>query len=565
MALSDYITSFFPAQKENTSITAPKDESGIAPMHEEIKKAKLNGSQIDKIFQLVGSGRAVPGTVEYMNELGIGFEQNGMAPTATFGPFGSIRDAFSPKAQDFIRKQEVATKIGELALQQMVDMRLKANQAPQSLQEAQTALPGMIQPVESQRKGAPLGPMDQGPIAPFDPNAKLTPFQTQLALQSLGSLGEGRLMPTGEGIVPTSYATVQGRAIQPEMFAWGERQAVAPLDKPLAVPPAAVPQSLANKILEERGQMQRQQAKGIDFNNRLESLTAIESVKRFGRPMNFGQVAAEDPAFAAQLRQKAEIDEQKDIYSFQQDTMMQRNIKQTGPVTAERAKAERQQPVGGAVTSYGRMAKDGMSIDRPNDPTLNQDDLNKSGYVDLSKFQKEVDAINDLNIIDKDFAKLKSYADELFKAKPGLLNIAAQKGKLFVARMTNNGAPTNVQAEDGHYMTLGELANTYTNEVNSMLEYYGRNLKGLRGAATEGDVKRMEKNFAGDFTSQAVKDKLMGDTQRLIGDIRKGAMTNIFGASNVKKSAASEDSMRLKIRELLQQGKSPEEIKRLLK
>jgi hypothetical protein len=109
------------------------------------------------------------------------------------------------------------------------------------------------------------------------------------------------------------------------------------------------------------------------------------------------------------------------------------------------------------------------------------------------------------------------------------------------------------------------LANVYQNEVTSMLEYYGRNLKGLRGAATEGDVERMKKNFAGDWTSRAVKDKLMDDTLKLIQNIKVAGHKTIFGEKAVKQSQPkTEEDMRSRIRQLLSEGKTEDEIAAIL-
>ena len=184
MGFLDSVRSLFPAQERNDSITNPDSDDPIKPMHEEIKKSGLKGKQIDQIFELVASGKAMPGTEPFVKALGIEMTQHGMAPTAAFGPFGRIRDAFSPKAQNIIAQQQIANKIGGLVLQQIVDAKLREAQGPQTLREAQQALPGVIQPVESQR-GASLdqivGQGMQGPTQAVDPNSQLTPFQSQLA------------------------------------------------------------------------------------------------------------------------------------------------------------------------------------------------------------------------------------------------------------------------------------------------------------------------------------------------------------------------------------------------
>jgi hypothetical protein len=269
-SLLDLVGSLFPGKPKNTSITAPQDDP-IKPMHEEIKAAGLKPVHVDQIFQLVGSGKVVPGTKEFSDALGIGMEQNGLAPSSTFGPFGAIRDAFSPKAQNIIAQQQVADKIGGLVLQQIVDMKQRQAMGPQSLREAQQALPGIIAPVESQR-GASLDQLQgqglQGPTREFDPQAPLTPFQQQLAGQALESIGKGQLIRSDEGIVPTNFATVQGRRITPEEFNFAQQAAITPPSQQLPTPSGSLPQPLVNKIIEERGQGARLNLKAPDFNKR---------------------------------------------------------------------------------------------------------------------------------------------------------------------------------------------------------------------------------------------------------------------------------------------------------
>jgi len=566
-SLMQLVGGLFPGKPKNTSITAPQDDDPIKPMHDEIKKSGIKATQIDQIFELVASGKVMPGTKAFSDALGIGMEQNGLAPTSTFGPFGKIRDAFSPKAKNIIAQQQIADKIGGMVLQQVAESKLRAQQGPQTLREAQQILPGVVQPVESQR-GASLdqivGQGMQGPTQAVDPNSQLTPFQSQLAGTTLASLGEGKMMRTDEGIVPTGFATVQGRRVSPQEFDFAQKAALAPANTEIQPPTGSLPQPLVNKILEERGQAGRLMMKGTDLNNRLESLAAVESVKKFGTPMNFMQIASKDPVFADRLRQQAEIQESKDIFSFQQGEMMKRAIAQTGPVTDAKSAAERRQPVGGEVAKYARLGKNGV-LERPSDGTMSQDDLNKQGFIDTSRSQKEIDGLNDLEVIEKDFKKLKMYADELFTAGGGLGAKINQAGKLTVGRLTNGGAPTRVLGPNGVPLTRGELANVYQNEVTSMLEYYGRNLKGLRGAATEGDVERMKKNFAGDWTSKAVKDKLMDDTLKLIQNIKVAGHKTIFGEKAVKQSQPkTEEDMRARIRQLLSEDKTEDEIAAIL-
>lgn len=404
------VGTLFPKKQKNESITAPED-SPFAPMHDEIKSSGLKANQIDQIFSLVNKG-IMPGTKQFSDALGIGMEQNGLAPTSTFGPFGAIRDAFSPKAKNIIAQQQVADKIGGLVLGQVVEMKQRQALGPQSLQEAEQLLPGVIRPVESQR-GATLdqivGQGTQGPTQAVDPNAPLTPAQQQLAGATLESLGKGQLMQSPEGIVPTSFATVQGRSITPQQLQFGAQAATTPVTEPLPIAPSNIPASLANKIIEERGQMQRMLQKGPDFNNRLESLTAVESSKRFGAPLNFAQVAQKDPAFANQLRQQAEIQESKDIFSYQQNEMMKRAVAQAGPVATAKFEAEKDQPV-----DQPQLWRDPVTMKAASAQMTTRQAQNRN-FVKLRPDQ--VETLNQMETIDKGLSEVKKIAEKVLSPK----------------------------------------------------------------------------------------------------------------------------------------------------
>ena len=76
-SLLQLVGSLFPGQSKNTSITAPQDDDPIKPMHDEIKKSGIKATQIDQIFELVASGKVMPGTKEFSDALGIGMEAVG--------------------------------------------------------------------------------------------------------------------------------------------------------------------------------------------------------------------------------------------------------------------------------------------------------------------------------------------------------------------------------------------------------------------------------------------------------------------------------------------------------
>jgi hypothetical protein len=78
----------------------------------------------------------------------------------------------------------------------------------------------------------------------------------------------------------------------------------------------------------------------------------------------------------------------------------------------------------------------------------------------------------------------------------------------------------------------------------------------------------MRKNFASEFTSRAVKDKLMDDTLKLIQNIKIAGHKTIFGDKAVSKTKRTpeqqQSDMRARIQQLMSQGLSDEEIERQL-
>lgn len=552
----------FPKKPKNESITAPED-SPYAPMHEEIKASGLKANQVDQIFALVNKG-VMPGTKQFSDALGIGMEQNGLAPTATFGPFGSIRDAFSPKAKNIIAQQQVADKIGSLVLGQVIEMKQRQAQGPQTLQEAQQSLPGVIRPVESQR-GASLdqvmGQGMQGPTQAVDPNAPLTPFQQQLATTAAESLGKGQLMATPEGIVPTSFATVQGRTVTPEQLAFGAQAATIPPTEILPVAPSNLPASLANKIIEERGQAARQAAKGPDFNNRLESLTAVESVKKFGQPLNFTQVAQQDPVFAQKLRQQAEIQESKDIFSFQQGEMMKRAVAQAGPVKNAQLEAERDQPV-----DQPQLWRDPVTMKAASAKMTTRQAQN-ANFVKLRPDQ--VETLNQMETIEKGLMKVKEIVGKVTspKRKTALgegWRALSQSARLAYLRAT--GDPDILEMDSMITRMTAPLVKSQGDVGNiavSEREMFAQSLVNNR-ASTEAILNNL------DNVINAARS-----TRGMMGFVSKDDFEAAMVESGMKQSKAAELAnkrfkaeadvdMREQIRALRAQGKSFDEIEKIL-
>ncbi len=303
--------------------------------------------------------------------------------------------------------------------EQQILTKLKAQQAyedalmPQTMGEVHDAgIGAFIKPLASQRfsKAPYEAGLDITP--PVNPNAPLQPWQKQLASAAFKALAQGHTMMGPDGIVPTSFAAAQGRNIEPEVFDWQARAITAPPGE-VPSPPRAIPPVVGNAVLQERGKQALQASKPIDLNNRLESLAAVESVRRFGRPMTFSQIAAADPDFAQTLRQQAEITEPNQIYNYQQDQILQRQLAGAGPLAAraEAAKREvdRDQPL--AEPQLWRHPETGDAA--PADMTTREAQTRR--YVKLRPDQ--VETINQYSTIDDGLREVKQIASRVLSPK----------------------------------------------------------------------------------------------------------------------------------------------------
>jgi hypothetical protein len=462
-------------------------------------------------------------------------------------------------------RQEGLLEMGRFFTGEMMKQKASLLNAPKTVGEAESVAPGMIQPLPSQRFSPAPYAEGIGATPPANPNATLQPFQQAVALQAGGALAKGELMNTPEGIVPANYATYNGRyMMDPTDAVAAVKQATGVNIQPPSKP---VPATVINSMISNISAGSRQ-------DQRLERPTVAPDVNALAGSM-FGKPYWDlDPASQSKVMD-ASLGRWQDKTRFTNQQYIDRAVASAGPVAAARTQAvaqtERAQPVGGDITKYAKISADGLNIDRPTDPNATTNDLNKQGYVDISKFHTQVEGLNDLDVIQQDLRKLKGYADILFKSQPGLMNAVKQAGSLSAAQLSNGGKP--VTLPDGRTMTIGQLANLYDREVASTLDYYGKKLKGAVGTQTEQDAQRMAKNFAGVWTSEAVKDALMQDTDKLINNRRKGLLRTVFGKDAVDKTKGqpskapaqgqdrSEDAARARIQELKAQGLSKEAIK----
>lgn len=544
------ITGGAPFDNDISEVSShPDDLPGqIKAIHKQVKASGMSSNQIQNAIKLGASGTVFPGTSDFFNALGLGAEQNGLTSVDSWaspkGVVGLLTNIFDPKTYDLARKQRLATQMGLAGMVKAMEARGEMVGLPEKYSEiSDSGLGKLIPPTAEQRA---------------NPEAELKPYQAEMVDQANKGLAEGKLIRMPDGSITSPWA-VRG-FVDPNtvnaMNAQIAGQQVPGLSGVTPLPGGGmIPTALASQSMRQIASNARQQ-RAQDNPNVGAELNAI-SMARHGIPFN-----------QATGDQRLDVLAQKEQNAQQRATNTTNNAIRRANATANNAARRKDEsPIGVSASKYGKLSPNGNAIEKP-PADLPQGELAKQGYVDISRNNKDVDGIHRMNVIQHDFTKLSKYADALFKAEPGAVPRLTQAGRLTFAKLTNAGAPTSIiNAKTGKPMTTGELANTYTREVESMLEFYGRHLKGIVGAGTEQDVARMRHNFANVFTSQAVKDRLTQDTQDLINQRRQGMLDTIFGAKanqsvpvNGTKEAAT-----ARIRELRSQGQSWDEVHNILK
>jgi len=558
MALLDQIGALFPKQEKDTTINAPQDGQILQPMQDEIKKAKFKGTDVDRIFELVGSGKALPGTIEFAKALGIEASQHGIIPSGAMGPFGPIRDMFSPTAQELTRKQAVANKIGTLALGQVIEMRQRQAQGPQNLQEAQQLMPGVIQPVEAQR-GASLdqlvGQGMQGPTQVADPGAALTPAQQKLAAETVEGLGRGSLMRTSEGVVPTQFAGIQGRMVTPEQLAAADTAAITPPNQPLQQSPVPLPATLANEILQQRGRLQQQLIKPPDVSNLVDEI----SLERFDRPFR-----ALTPDQRKGVRATAETTLQ-DRQRFQQEQIRAGQLSVAGPVAtmqaSARAEVEKDQPVD--QPQLWRDPVTGIAAKS----TMTTRQAQKQNFVKLRPDQ--IETLNQMETIDKGLAEVKEISKrvlspqrktplgETWRAMTQSAKLAWLRARGDADMLKMDSIITRLTAP--LVKSQGDTANIAVAER----EMFAQSLVNNR-ASSDAVIANLDNVIS---TTKSVR-KMMGfsskedfETALKASGMKEDKAKNL---ANTRFPEGAQEDMRGRIRELRTQGKSYEEIEKLL-
>lgn len=493
------------------------------------KQAKDVQPYLGRVHDAVLAGH-LPGTEPFYKAVGIHTSQMGV-PNLRSMPFGSVIHAFHSGSQNLKRLQDAADTVGTSIITPKVQEMLTG---PNKVGEALSL--GMQVPLNSNQMKEGVIPTGQyGPGNPVpNPDAELTlPQQLGITSPQMKGIASGNLIKDPEtGQLITSW---QASARENPQFldADSAQNAIEKLPytpKGFIIPkdakgrvPNAVFDSLISKFSTPASQLNP--TLGVDR----ESVARRVTSQALGYPLSYNQMLAQAPHLAPQV--------DKELQDYIRTT--------TSNKVDATSDTRRAQPVGGLVSNYARLNKYG-EIEKPSDPKLSEDQLNNQGYVNVMHLKPEVEAYNSLNVIQQDMSKLRNYADELFKAGPGAFSLAKQGLGVKVNKLTEKGKLTNIRGSNGKPLTRGQLATIYEREVNSMLEYYGRNLRGLRGAATEGDVNRMRDSFANEFNSEETKNKLFEDLQTFISNVQQAGRRTIFGAPNSQRMAPAERYEQLK-------------------
>lgn len=524
------------AQPTNPKV-GPRDIDPLESMEKEIKSSKLSGAHVDKIFDLVLKHNIMPGSTQFVKELGISMEQNGMAPTAAYGPFGPIRDMFSPKARDIIRQQEVAEKIGAVALEAALQMKQQAMQAPANMAEAQQAgLGNVIKPVASQMRGP--GPYAEGlQIQPtVNPDAPLLPWQQTIAAQTLKSLAGGQQMQTPEGIVPTSYAgsrvsPEQGQAVMETLYGPG-----------IQAPPVTLPTAAFDTVLREKGDTARQQIRiqqGPDVSNVVDEV----SYNRFGKP--FKQLTQPQ---MTQARTEAE-EVLRGRVQFNQDQQLKRQLAAAGPVAAAsetaRKEADRDQPL--AEPQQWRHPETAMAA--PSNMTTRQ--AQSKGYVKVRPDQ--IETINQLEVIDKGLEEVKAISKRVLKPRAD----------------SPLGEALRAMGQTAYLSWLRAIGNADMVKLDSIVSRLTAPLVKSQGDTANIAVAEREMFARALVNNQASTEAVLANLDNVIEtskSARRMMGFKVDGKASPKEEVAryQKDTLRARIQALMAQGKTKEEIKSIL-
>src|SRR3990167_22895 len=532
--------------------------SGLATLFapETKETPTLPSADIQNVMKAIMGGMQ-PGTLEYFKALGAEAEQNGIIPTNKLGPLGWIRDKYSSDAQNIIKKQSALTDLGFQIQGNMADLftkQLAAQQAAPTLGQASAMMPALSGSATPEQQIRPMTGTMTVPTDLVPPTFDIDDLQRRLTVGGLPDLagspflreepnavgsylgGERGIMPlTEKTIAPTRSLDIYGASTMDPNARMNPAQLSAYqslLAGHIADPSAALqPPSIEAARLSRQGAMDREMLSPDQQQNVLQNMVAARQLSEdaYQKMLPNTQLPLHKAAFDTFLREmtagsattKSSNELAEALFGKPYDQLgpteqvtaadrqqfkTEEQIRAAGPIAFNRGSAESELTLGGQANRYRRLLPSGEIETAPT--TMSHRTANELGYVDTTPFKADIQAIPDLAVLEAQTRNIEQYADALITAVPGLGRFI-QGGKLAFNKLTQGGLPTTLPKPDGQpgFLTVGEAANLYESQVQSMLEYYARNLRGVRGAATEGDVGRMGKAFATTWDTKTAKDQ----------------------------------------------------------
>jgi hypothetical protein len=396
--------------------------------------------------------------------------------------------------------------------------------------------------------GLSTGTLMRGTGGEIVPTSNMNVQGRQLTPQEIGYVDQAAMtpptqdIPTAPGNLPASAVNkiveergqaARGRVssfISPEASQWADAASRTAPDQPLPPLPQGVivPPTLMNKVLEERGQSGRQTDKGLDYEKRVESLAAVESMRKYGKVMGLKQLLEVDPELGAQVRQRADIEEPKSIYSFQQDQQLKRQVAAAGPVKSAQIQAEQDAPVKEPQLWRDPLTGKAASADDSETKLRNQ------GFVKVRPDQ--IETINQLQTINSGLEDIKSLAEDLYMPKSNstlgeVARAAKTRAKLYALR----------QIGDGRVVLLDSIITRLTAPL----------VKSQGDTANIAVAERQmfaDSLLNGSASRESIQDNI-SNVQKALGEVRHS-----MGFVDKKQFVQS----------LLESGKTKEEVKKIL-
>lgn len=433
-----------PSAPQGPQVQAPKAPAqDITPFGHEmdvdpeaikaVKKAGLSDDgSLKRISDAVSQG-LLPGTPEFRQAVGVSAKQLGIQPSGAWGGLAGWADRWSVDRQNAMQKQQAADLVGSHFLNAAIQYQTKLQDPslPKTVEEADALLgKGSIPRLPSQADY-------QGPVAPGGnalPSPALHPAQQMMAANAIHGIGTGGLMQTAEGIVPTQYASMQGRQITPDQALELQGLAgVVPQGEQPYQTSMPVPATAFNAALAQKGNTQRQNIRPVDLSQNFEGLLFATMAKPefAGKYRSTTEFAAANPELTQQLRKQADVTEKRELYTYQQDEQAKRQIGVAGPIVEQQSVAHRNQPV-----AEPQLWRDPVS-GRAADAQMTENQARRDKFVKLRPDQ--VETFNQLSTIDTGLEEVKELSKSLFKPETGtvgneILRSVGQRGYLAYLR-----------------------------------------------------------------------------------------------------------------------------------